>query len=312
MGVSAAGCSLRRMAVASVADTLAAGGDTFASDEDPDLVREAAPFSLKLMESLLAEVPSHRGLLLAACSGFTQYAYAFVQTDAALVEHEDFERAEALKARARRMYLRAKAYCLRHLELGYRGFAARLAADPAKAVQAVRREDVAGLYWTAASWGAAIALGLDRPDLIADLPVVRALFARALALDEAFGEGAVHEALIAIEALPEAMGGSAARAREHFRRAVELSQGRAAGPYVTLASTVAVNEQNRAEFERLLHAALAIDPDAVPRRRLANLVAQRRARYLLDHADLLFVSGPGAAARPGGGAPWPGPGRREE
>lgn len=297
-GVS--GCSLRRMAVRSVADTLAGSGDTFASDEDPDLVRDAAPFSLKLMESLLAEVPTHRGLLLTACAGFTQYAYAFVQTDAALTEHEDFERAEALKARARRMYLRARGYCLRHLEVRYRGLGTRLAADPGRALEAVGREDVPGLYWTAASWGAAIALGADRPDLIADLPVVRALFARALALDEAFGQGALHEALIAIEALPEAMGGSAARARAHFRRAVELSKGRAAGPYVTLAATVAVSEQNRAEFETLLKQALAVDPDAEPSRRLANLVAQRRARYLLDHVDFYFVSPPSGPLGPGG------------
>ncbi len=293
--LAAPGCSLRRMAVKSVADTLAGSGETFASDEDLELVREAAPFSLKLMESLLAEVPTHRGLLLATCSGFTQYAYAFLHTDAALIEHEDFERSEALKARARRMYLRARDYCLRHLELGYRGLGARLRADPVRAVRVVRREDVAGLYWTAASWGAAIALGLDRPDLIADLPVVRALFDRALALDETFGDGAVHEALISLDALPEAMGGSAARAREHFDRAVALSKGRAAGPYVTLASTVVVNEQNRAEFERLLKEALAVDPDADPRRRLANLVAQRRARYLLDHVEWFFVSDPARA-----------------
>ncbi len=288
-GLWTSGCSLRRMAVKSVADTLAHSGDTFASDDDLELVRDAVPFSLKLMESLLAEVPTHRGLLLTACSSFTQYAYAFIQTDAALLEQEDFERAEALKLRARRMYLRARDYCLRHLELRYRGLATRLVRDPTRAVEVLRREDVAGVYWTAAAWGAAIALGLDRPALVADLPAVRALFDRALALDETFGEGAVHEALIALEALPEAMGGSPARARAHFRRAVELSRGRAAGPYVTLASTVAVNEQNRAEFETLLKQALAIDPDAEPRRRLANLVAQRRARYLLDHVDAFFI-----------------------
>lgn len=71
-------CSLRTIAVNSVADTLARGGDTFAADPDPELIRDAVPFSLKLVESLLAEVPKHRGLLLTACSSFTQYAYAFV------------------------------------------------------------------------------------------------------------------------------------------------------------------------------------------------------------------------------------------
>lgn len=69
------GCSLRTLAVNKLGDSLASGGSTFASDDDPELVVQALPFSLKLMESILAETPNHRGLLLATSSGFTQYAY---------------------------------------------------------------------------------------------------------------------------------------------------------------------------------------------------------------------------------------------
>ena len=77
------GCTtLKHTAVNKLGDALAAGGTTFSSDDDPELIRAAAPFSLKMMESLLAEAPSHRGLLLAAASGFTQYGYAFAQQDA--------------------------------------------------------------------------------------------------------------------------------------------------------------------------------------------------------------------------------------
>jgi len=115
--LAASSCSLKSMAVNTIADTLAESGETFAADEDPELIREAVPFSLKLMESVLADAPKHRGLLLAACSSFTQYAYAFVQVDAELVEHDDFERGEALKTRARQLYLRARDYCLRDLEV---------------------------------------------------------------------------------------------------------------------------------------------------------------------------------------------------
>ena len=66
--VVGAGCSVKKLAVNGLADSLAASGDSFASDEDPDLIRDAVPFSLKLMESLLAEVPEHQGPLLSACS----------------------------------------------------------------------------------------------------------------------------------------------------------------------------------------------------------------------------------------------------
>src|SRR6516165_4164132 len=51
------GCSIRRMAVNKVGDALAGSGTTFAADDDPELIKAAAPFSLKLMESLLEESP---------------------------------------------------------------------------------------------------------------------------------------------------------------------------------------------------------------------------------------------------------------
>src|SRR3974390_3205836 len=89
MALLGCGCSLRRVAVNKVGDALASGGTTFASDDDPELVKAAVPFSLKLMESLLEESPQHKGLLLASASGFTQYAYAFVQQDADELKEKD-------------------------------------------------------------------------------------------------------------------------------------------------------------------------------------------------------------------------------
>jgi hypothetical protein len=110
------GCSFRKIAVNKLGDALAAGGTTFASDDDPELVKAAVPFSLKLMESLLAENPKHAGLLFATASGFTQYAYAFVQQDADEMEDTDLSAATAMRARARKLYLRARNYGLRGLE----------------------------------------------------------------------------------------------------------------------------------------------------------------------------------------------------
>src|SRR5207245_6793383 len=95
--VLASGCA--RFAVNRVGDALAAGGTTWSSDNDPDLIRDAAPFSLKLMESLLAESPRHRGLLLATTSGFTRYGYAFVQQEADELEARDVAGATALRDR---------------------------------------------------------------------------------------------------------------------------------------------------------------------------------------------------------------------
>jgi predicted anti-sigma-YlaC factor YlaD len=289
----APGCAWKRVATASLADALAgSAGGVFASDDDPELVRDAAPFSLKTMEALLVEQPDHAGLLLAACSGFAQYAYAFPQVDAERVEAEDFARAEALRERALRLFLRGRDYCLRALERGRPGLRERLLLEPEAALADTAVEDVPLLYWTGAAWGGAVALGLDRPALVADLPVVRALLERALALDEDWGAGALHAAMISLEAVPEAMGGSRERAVRHFERAVELAGGASAAPYVSYAMQVARPDQDRTAFERLLRQALAIDPDAAPERRLANLVEQARARHLLTRADAFFLDAP--------------------
>jgi predicted anti-sigma-YlaC factor YlaD len=280
-------CSLRTMAVKTVANTLSESGDVFSREEDPELARDAVPFALKLYESLLESVPRHGPLLVATCGSFTQYAYAFVQTEADIVRANAVEEASRLEARALKLYLRARDFCLRAMETRFSGIADRLRDDPAVALARAGKGDVPMLYWTAASWGSAIALAPDRPDLLIDFPIVRALVDRALALDETWNSGAIHEMLIAFESL-ETLGGSRDKAREHFTRAVALQKGLSPGPYVSLATGVSVATQDRAEFERLLNQALAIDPEQNPSNRLAVLITQRRARALLDQASSLF------------------------
>lgn len=284
------GCSIRRFAVNKVGDALAGNGTSFASDDDPELVKAATPFSLKLMESLLDESPRHKGLLFATASGFTQYAYAFVQQDADEMEDKDLNAAAELRARARRLYLRARNYGVRGLEVAHPGFQAALAGNPKTASAMARTKDVPLLYWTAVSWAAAISVSKDNPVLIGDMPKVEALIDRALELNEAFDHGAIHTFLIAYEmSRSGATGEPAARSRKHFERALELSNGQMAGPLVSFAESVSVQRQDLAEFKSLLERALAIDPDAKPEWRLTNLVSQRRARWLLSRTDDLFL-----------------------
>ncbi len=285
-----AGCSVNKFAVNKLGDALAGGGTTFASDDDPELVKQAVPFSLKLMESLLSESPNHRGLLLATSSGFTQYAFAFVQQDADELEATNFAAAQTLRLRAKRLYLRARDYGLRGLSARHPGFTAALAADPRAAVAVLGAADVAQAYWTAAALGAAIGVGKDDPALLSEIPQMEALIDRALVLDESWGRGAIHDFLITYELSRQ--GGSddpITRARRHYERSLELSGGRTAGTFVTFAETVCVEQQDAAQFEALLQRALAINPDAVPEQRLATLVMQRRARWLLAQKEELFL-----------------------
>jgi predicted anti-sigma-YlaC factor YlaD len=289
--LAATGCAtVKRVAINKLGDSLAGSGTTFAADDDLVLVGQAVPFSLKLVESLLAESPRHRGLLFAAASGFTQYANVYVHQDADVMETQSLEQTAALRARARRLYLRARDYGLRGLDIPHPGFSQALRRDPTSAARTAKAADVPLLYWTAAAWGLAVSLSKDTPDLIADQPIVEALIDRALALNPDFDSGAIHGFLINYEpSRLAAIGDPNTRARQHFDREVALTRGQLAAPFVSLAESVSVPNQDRAEFNALIARALAIDADAKPEWRLQNLVSQRRARWLLTREDDLFA-----------------------
>ena len=285
----AAGCSPRAYVTRQVADAIGSGGGTFGSDDDPQLVREATPFALKLSESLLASAPHDTGLLLSLARGFTQYAVVFVWQDA--VESADPGVREAGKARAVGLYLRAREYGLRGLEERHPGFRGLVVVNPAGAAREAGPEDVPLLYWAGAAWSLAVAASPGDPGLIADLPRCEALLRRALELQEDYDAGAIHEYFVAFEgSRPAAMGGSVERARRHFMRAMELAAGRKISPLVTLAESVSIGEQDRAEFLTLLDKALAFDARGLaPENRQANLAAQRRAAWLKGRVDALFL-----------------------
>jgi len=288
-GLAALSCSLNRLAVNKLGDALAEGSSTYAIDDDPELVGQALPFALKTIEGLLQSSPEHRGLLLAAASGFTQYSYAYVHCEADYVESADLARAAALRARAVRLYVRARNYGLRGLEVASPGFGVALRRDPAAAAAKLRKDDVAVAYWTALPWAAAAAVAKNG-DLVADLPLVEAIMRRALELDEGFGDGAIHDFFISYEGgRPAAAGGSTERAQAHLERALQLAVGKRVAPLVSFAETVCVAQQDRARFIELLGRALELDADRFPEQRLANLVAQKRARWLLSRVDELFV-----------------------
>ncbi len=284
------GCSFKQYAINRAADALAEGGSSFASDDDPKLVRDAVPVTLKALESLIEAAPDNRELLLAASRGFTQYAYAFVQQDADRLEDHDLKASLVQGERARKLYRRARRYGLRGLEAGHPGLRSALAADPQQALSAMTVRDVPLLYWTAAAWGGEISLSKEHPDIVAEVPQMQALIDRAAALEESFDEGAIPSLLIALEMVRQGgKGAPAARAQARFERAVALSGGAQAAPFVSFAENVAVPLQDKALFETRLASALAIDVDAVPRHRLANLILQERARWLLSREDSLFA-----------------------
>ena len=286
------GCRTTGAKIAASAFT--GSGDTFARDDDPELVRDAVPFALKTMESLLATIPEDVDLLRTLTADFTQYGYAFVQQDADVAEMEGrTAEARAGRERARKLFLRARDYGLRGLDELYPGISYRLrsARDLGPALDRVKKKDVDLLYWTAAAWALAIADGKSDMQLVSELPAPVAMMRRGLALDECVRAGRLPRVLRHLRGRPQRRRrrrpGGGAGAPRPGPRALGRQEARrrsCPGPRPSWSSS-RTGPPSRPSSARIV----AFDVDSAPEYRLANLIAQRRARVLLAHVDDLFA-----------------------
>jgi TRAP transporter T-component len=267
------GCSIKQAGLNRMASALSDASVVYESDNDPEFVRVAAPSTLKTVEMLLSQSPRNERLLATACRGFTEYSYAFLHVESELRPSDPA--AAELRRRAVLMYERARGYCVRGLQVRHAQVTGEAALAPQLATMTAA--DVPLLYWTAVSWGAELSIAPNQLVRVGELVTVRAILGRARELDEAWDQGAIYEALIALDGLPVLAGGSPTRAAADFERARTLSANTSAFAYVAYAATVADTARKR----RLLEQALAIDVMKTPRRRLTNLVAQRYARAQL-------------------------------
>src|SRR4029450_9709856 len=157
IAITLAGCSPKKMGISRMADALSSTASTFTRDNDPDFVPQAAPSTLKMVEMMLEDSPNHAGLLMTACSGFTQYAYAFLQSDADVADPSSAG-AKELRARGAAMYERARGYCLRALDVSHPGASSGLRGDGKAVLASMSAADVPALYWNGVSWGGSLAL----------------------------------------------------------------------------------------------------------------------------------------------------------
>ncbi len=290
VALTVSSCSIRKVIVGQVANAVTSKGPSpLEGIKDVDLARESIPSFLVLFESLLEQVPKHKGLLTQLSQGYASYTYLGVQQSLDRARGTDYKLADSLKGRARWLYLRGNDYGLRGLESAHRGFRAKFTIKPAEATKALNKKDLPLMYWTAANLGMAISSGSDDVDLIARIPEVDALIDRGLQLDETWRDGAFHEfAILLAAAKPGRVDYESIES--HYARAVELSHGQSVGLFVTRAESVSVPRQQRGEFREMLEHALAPLPDEPKNMTLMNELARRRADWLLERIDDLILN----------------------
>ena len=287
------GCSLQKLAVNQTAGILKQANASMQSERDLVFAKEALPASLKMIEGFLQAHQTQPLLLGLLAEGYMSYAFGFLEDEAEAIQNTDFRKAEALRERALAFHLRARDFGLRLLALEHAELAQALRdgrTPTAEELQEVGADDMAGLFWTANPWAAAINVGKHEPGLLAQFSIVRTLMERCDALDPAFFNAGPPLVLGAMDAgIPAALGGRPEFATKNFERAISLTHGKFLMARVLHARFVGVQTGNRAFFEEELTQVLEAEPDSVPGWELSNRLAQRRARRYLSEIDETFL-----------------------
>jgi len=272
-----AGCSIERLAVRSTTGLIENSLEAIEEESDLILAEQSIASNLKLLEGLIKSDPGNRDLLLMAARGFTSYALGFV-------EEEDSDRAVVLYNRARDYGLRG----LRQNREFDRTFDAPFEEFEAM-LKRVPDRDIPLLFWTANAWAGAIQQNIGEPRSLAHLPKVEAMMNVVLERKEDYYFAGPHLFFgMILSTKPTMFGGDAEKGREHFERALELTQNQFLIIKVFFAQSYAVQTLDDSLFEQLLTAVIEADPAILPEQRLVNTIAKRRAETLLDKKDSLF------------------------
>jgi len=267
------GCaSMVSSATGKFAGSLSAG---ILNQDDLQTVADGAPAYLILIDGLIQDSPDDVALLLAGAKLYGAYGSVFVEERSRMLSMTD----KAFRYSSRGLCLQVPATCGME-KLPFDEFIPRL--------EQVQPGSVAALYVFATSWAGWIEPRSQDWNAVADLAKVKAAIKRVLALDEAYDQGGPHFYMGVLESLlPPAMGGKPDLARQHYERAIELSDGKNLMVKVYFAERYARMKFDRPLHDRLLNEVLAADPQAKDYT-LSNTLAQRQAHKLLNSADEYF------------------------
>lgn len=245
------------------------------NNNDIDTVKEAVPAYLLMIDGFVRDDPENIGLLIARAKLYSAYAGAFV---------EDKSRIKRLSQTAFDSALLAT--CLQRQD----GCAIRKQPFDSfkQLLTKLTEEDIAVFYTLGTSWAGWLQANSGDWNAIAELPRITAIMKRLIEIDETYQYGGAHLYLgIAETLIPPALGGKPDKAKAHFERAIELSQGKNLVIKVMYAERYAKLVFNRQLHDQLLNEVIKANPTAEDFT-LMNLIAQTQAKKLLLEADDYF------------------------
>jgi tetratricopeptide (TPR) repeat protein len=266
----------KQMTVGSAATLLEDVANSSYKQSDLRVIREGMPAYLMLIDGMVEAVPDNAHLLITAAQAYASFASAFIEA-----EDKDYARA---------LYERAKKYALRSLEIrGLKNPVLKPFDEFEAGLNDLGKNDVPYMFWAATCWGNWIRLNMGSMAALAELPRVEALMKRVLVLDEQFYYGGPHLFMgIWFASRPKIAGGDLTKARQHFNKALELSQGKFLMTQIYFADQYARKTFDKDLFVSTLENVLDTPADKIPELTLLNTVAHQKAKELLAEADDYF------------------------
>ena len=294
--VALAACDMGQFTVNTTAKVLIRAQPSIKMESDYDLASRAIPGTLKTVEGFWVVNPGNSTLRGILTEGYCQYAIGFVEDEwEVAVIKQDFDAAQALDNRATRMFLRCMNYALMSLGKKWQDGLFGETEAVNKLIAGAGGGQRTPLMWAAVGLGSMINHNKDNVELVAQAPTAKQMLLRVVELDDK--NPPKDKALAALPhialgllytASGAQLGGNAAKAEEHFKRAMDITEGKFLLARVNYAKRVGVMTQNRELFHDELVKVLQTDPAIWPEQRLANEIAHRRARRYLSQEKELF------------------------
>lgn len=288
--LSLSNCSLKTMAVQQMGELVADGVPAFEKDEDLELIRDAIPANLKLLEAMLESDPGNQKIPAILSQMYASYGFAFLEADLETPGVGDKER---LKERINRFYERGQRYGERALigsnkkcEQGLKTI-----SELDACLSGLGKDDVPALYWYGFNLAAYMNRNLNSMAALAQGPKMEKVMQRVLALNESYNFGSAHLFLMLYYGGRSAMmGGNAQKGETHYKAIQKLAGNDFLLADVFYARYVLVQNDDREGFEKMLKAVIArkVDTDKAPQLQLYNSLAKSRAKLYLNSVDELF------------------------
>lgn len=248
---------------------------TISDHDDPELVKDAVPAYMLMVESLLKSDPDNVDLLIASSSLYSAYGSVFVN---------DLSRQKRLSTRA--FNYGKQAIC--EYDDEYCGIGSLRVEALKKALKDMDGDDVNVLFALGSAWAGWIKSHSSDFNAVADVPKIEIIMRRVVELDETYQNGSAHLYLGVLATLiPPTLGGKPEIGRMHFEKAMQLSENKNLMVQVTFAQQYARLLFDRELHDRLLQQVMQADAKAEGLT-LTNWLAKAQAQQLLDSADDYF------------------------